>query len=81
MPTPVRCPAVEHPDPPLADPAALDPLLKRLADPAPVGADEEFPLGTLHGLETVYLGCNRIGADGVAALAERLADDDTVQAL
>ncbi|WP_116245802.1 gala protein [Nocardiopsis sp. FIRDI 009] len=46
-PTPVRCPAVEHPDAPPADPAALEPLLARLADPAPVAADEEFPLGTL----------------------------------
>lgn len=45
--TPVRCPAIEHPDLPLADPAGLDPLLARLADPAPVTADAVFPLGTL----------------------------------
>ncbi|MET8752081.1 gala protein [Streptomyces sp. NPDC004667] len=47
QPTPVRCPAIEHPDMPLADPAALDPLLARLADARPVEADEAFPLGTL----------------------------------
>ncbi|KIF02378.1 gala protein [Streptomyces sp. RSD-27] len=139
-PTPVRCPAIEHPDLPLADPAALDPLLARLALDRPVGADETFPLGTLradgrvdlckqglgpagaarllpaatasphavhlllgtnsiadegartlaaaltaagpeHGLHTLYLGCNRIGPDGVLALAGALAEDTTVRAL
>ncbi|MDE3724690.1 gala protein [Nocardiopsis sp. N85] len=45
--TPVRCPAIEHPDLPRADPAALEPLLARLADPAPVTEDETFPSGTL----------------------------------
>ncbi|MBJ6643387.1 gala protein [Streptomyces sp. BSE7-9] len=34
-----------------------------------------------HGLHTLYLGCNRIGPGGVAALAEALSDDDTVRAL
>ncbi|WP_242894668.1 hypothetical protein [Actinomadura litoris] len=46
-PAPVRCPAIEHPDVPPADPAALDPLLARLAEGAPPRADEGFPLGTL----------------------------------
>ncbi|MEW1638321.1 gala protein [Streptomyces sp. NPDC093801] len=139
-PTPVRCPAIEHPDLPLADPAGLDPLLARLAQDRPVEADETFPLGTLradgrvdlckqglgpagaarllpaatasphavhlllgtnsiadggartlaaaltaagpeHGLHTLYLGCNRIGPDGVLALAGALAEDTTVRAL
>lgn len=46
-PTPVRCPAIEHPDLPLVDPAALDPLIARLADPAVVESAECFPVGTL----------------------------------
>ncbi|MFF5973343.1 gala protein [Streptomyces sp. NPDC012769] len=141
--TPVRCPAIEHPDLPLADPALLGPLLHRLADARPVADDETFPLGTLradgrvdlckqglgpegaarllpaaaasphaahlllgtdalgdegarsvaavltaaretgvpHGVHTLYLGCNRIGPDGVTALAEALADDTTLRAL
>lgn len=49
QPMPVRCPAIEHPDIPLADPALLEPLLRRLAVERPVGADEVFPLGALRG--------------------------------
>ncbi|MEU9062327.1 gala protein [Streptomyces sp. NPDC048430] len=138
QPMPVRCPAIEHPDIPLADTALLDPLVTRLAAEPPVGADEVFPLGTLrgdgrvdlckqglgasgaarvmpalarsphaahvllgtnslgdegarsvadalrldgHGLRTVYLGCNRIEAEGAAALAGALGPDSTVRAL
>ncbi|WP_031015409.1 hypothetical protein [Streptomyces sp. NRRL F-5727] len=148
--TPVRCPAIEHPDLPLADPALLAPLVARLADTRPVADDETFPLGTLradgrvdlckqglgpdgaarllpaaagsphaahlllgtnslgdegarsvagvltaarntgsphhdtgtaHHIQTLYLGCNRIGPDGVTALADALAEDTTVRAL
>ncbi|MFE5723252.1 leucine-rich repeat domain-containing protein [Streptomyces erythrochromogenes] len=138
QPTPVRCPAIEHPDLPPADPAGLDPLLARLAADRPVETDETYPLGTLradgrvdlckqglgpagaarllpaaaasvhathlllgtnaigdtgartlaealaadrHGLHTLYLGCNRIGPDGVGSLAGALTDDTTVRAL
>ncbi|MFJ8648620.1 gala protein [Streptomyces sp. NPDC093546] len=138
QPTPVRCPAIEHPDIPLADPADLEPLLDRLRSAHPVETDETFPLGTVradgrvdlckqglgpagaarlmpvaassphaahvllgtnsigdtgarsvadalaagpHGLHTLYLGCNRIGPEGAAALAGRLAADTTVRAL
>ncbi|MFF3726768.1 gala protein [Streptomyces erythrochromogenes] len=138
QPTPVRCPAIEHPDLPPADPAGLDPLLARLAADRPVETDETFPLGTLradgrvdlckqglgpagaarllpaaaasahathlllgtnaigdtgartlaealaadrHGLHTLYLGCNRIGPDGVGSLAGALTDGTTVRAL
>ncbi|MGA5342775.1 gala protein [Streptomyces griseoincarnatus] len=155
QPTPVRCPAIEHPDVPAADPAGLDPLLSRLRSERAVEDDETFPLGTLradgrvdlceqglgaagaawlmpaaaaspharhvllgtnaigdegastvacalagrngpheghgphegqgphegHGLHTLYLGCNRIGPDGVTALADALSADDTVRAL
>ncbi|MEU0044556.1 gala protein [Streptomyces werraensis] len=149
QPTPVRCPAIEHPDVPAADPAGLDPLLARLGSDRAVEHDETFPLGTLradgrvdlckqglgaagaarlmpaaaaspharhlllgtnaigdegastvaralaeghgahethgpyegHGLHTLYLGCNRIGPDGVTALADVLSADATVRAL
>ncbi|MEV5419561.1 gala protein [Streptomyces albogriseolus] len=143
QPTPVRCPAIEHPDVPAADPAGLGPLLARLGSERAVEDDETFPLGTLradgrvdlckqglgaagaarlmpaaaaspharhvllgtnaigdegastvartlaagngphegHGLHTLYLGCNRIGPDGVTALADALSADDTVRAL
>ncbi|MEV5331373.1 gala protein [Streptomyces werraensis] len=143
QPTPVRCPAIEHPDVPAADPVGLDPLLARLGSDRAVEDDETFPLGTLradgrvdlckqgigaagaarlmpaaaaspharhlllgtnaigdegastvaraladghgpheaHGLHTLYLGCNRIGSDGVTALADVLSADDTVRAL
>ncbi|WP_242907076.1 gala protein [Actinomadura terrae] len=67
-PTPVRCPAIEHPDVPLADPAALDPLLARLAEGAPPEADEGFPLGTLCRDGRVDLCKRGLGAAGVARL-------------
>ncbi|MFD0683355.1 gala protein [Actinomadura fibrosa] len=67
-PTPVRCPATGHPDVPLADPAALGPLLARLADGAPLAGDETFPLGTLRGDGRVDLCKQGLGAAGVARL-------------
>ncbi|MGV9341268.1 gala protein [Streptomyces sp. NPDC003688] len=66
--TPVRCPAIEHPDLPLADPAALGPLLDRLADPVPPVADETFPLGTLRADGRVDLCKQGLGPDGAARL-------------
>ncbi|GGQ07672.1 hypothetical protein GCM10010249_27480 [Streptomyces roseolilacinus] len=66
--TPVRCPAIEHPDLPLADPAALDPLLVRLASAGPVGADETYPLGTLRADGRVDLCKQGLGPDGAARL-------------
>ncbi|MFJ8885330.1 gala protein [Streptomyces sp. NPDC102402] len=139
QPMPVRCPAIEHPDVPLVDVAALHPLSERLGSERTVGPDEVFPVGTLradgrvdlckqglgaagaallmpalarspharhvllgtnslgdegarsvadalrrvpgHGLRTVYLGCNRIGAGGAAALSAALSEDSTVRAL
>ncbi|MBE1537223.1 leucine-rich repeat domain-containing protein [Actinomadura algeriensis] len=65
-PTPVRCPAIEHPDVPAVDPAGLDPLLARLADGAPVSGDEPFPLGTLRADGRVDLCKQGLGAAGVA---------------
>lgn len=68
QPTPVRCPAIEHPDMPLADPAALDPLLARLADVRPVEADETFPLGTLRADGRLDLCKQGLGPAGAARL-------------
>ncbi|RAY16722.1 gala protein [Actinomadura craniellae] len=65
-PTPVRCPAIEHPDVPLADPAGLDPLLARLADPAPVTVTESCTLGTLQPDGRVDLCKQGLGAAGAA---------------
>ncbi|MEU5806145.1 gala protein [Streptomyces sp. NPDC047718] len=71
---PVRCPAIEHPDLPLTDPASLDPLLARLAAAEEVAADETFPLGTLRADGRVDLckqGLGPAGAARVAAVAAR----------
>jgi hypothetical protein len=68
QPTPVRCPAIEHPDLPLADPAGLAPLLARLSDPRPVEADETFPLGTLRTDGRLDLCKQGLGPAGAARL-------------
>ncbi|MEV7616798.1 gala protein [Streptomyces sp. NPDC089799] len=68
QPIPVRCPAIEHPDLPLADPAMLDPLLARLADDRPVAEDETYPLGTLRADGRVDLCKQGLGPDGAARL-------------
>ncbi|WP_049577445.1 gala protein [Nonomuraea sp. SBT364] len=154
-PVPVRCPApVPSTAPPGPEATGLEPLLARLADPAPVEAAETFPVGMLrpdgrvdlckqalgvagalrvlplavrspharhlllgtnsvgdtgaaaladalsaehpgevpgapspdraaggHRLETLYLGCNHISAEGAGRLAGWLAHDTTVRAL
>ncbi|MFF4578570.1 gala protein [Streptomyces sp. NPDC001389] len=67
-PTPVRCPAIEHPDLPLADPAGLDPLLARLAQDRLVEADEAFPLGTLRADGRVDLCKQGLGPAGASRL-------------
>jgi hypothetical protein len=66
--TPVRCPAIEHPDVPLADPAGLDPLLARLADPAEVETDETFPLGMVRPDGRIDLCKQGLGPVGAARL-------------
>ncbi|MEW1905056.1 gala protein [Streptomyces sp. NPDC086147] len=68
QPTPVRCPAIEHPDLPPADPARLDPLLARLASDRPVETDEAFPLGTLRTDGRVDLCKQGLGPAGAARL-------------
>lgn len=68
QPTPVRCPAIEHPDIPISDPAALEPLLARLRSARPVGADETFPLGTVRADGRVDLCKQGLGAVGAARL-------------
>ncbi|MFI6146894.1 gala protein [Streptomyces sp. NPDC051109] len=73
QPTPVRCPAIEHPDLPLADPAGLDPLLARLAAEDAVGADEAFPIGTLRADGRVDLCKQGLGPAGAARVAAAAA--------
>ncbi|MCX4622922.1 leucine-rich repeat domain-containing protein [Streptomyces albogriseolus] len=68
QPTPVRCPAIEHPDVPAADPAGLDPLLARLGSERAVEDDETFPLGTLRADGRVDLCKQGLGAAGAARL-------------
>ncbi|CAL9398340.1 hypothetical protein SUDANB6_01403 [Streptomyces sp. enrichment culture] len=68
QPTPVRCPAIEHPDMPIGDPAGLDPLLDRLRSARTVGTDETFPLGTLRADGRVDLCKQGLGAAGTARL-------------
>ncbi|MFF8534509.1 gala protein [Streptomyces sp. NPDC015532] len=66
--TPVRCPAIEHPDIPISEPAALEPLLVRLRSARPVEADETFPLGTVRADGRVDLCKQGLGAGGAARL-------------
>ncbi|MEV8037382.1 gala protein [Streptomyces sp. NPDC086182] len=68
QPTPVRCPAIEHPDIPLSDPAALQPLLDRLRSAQPVAADEVLPLGTVRADGRIDLCKQGLGAVGAARL-------------
>ncbi|WP_330241398.1 gala protein [Streptomyces sp. NBC_00525] len=66
QPIPVRCPAIEHPDLPLADPALLGPLLDRLAAHPPVEADETYPLGALRADGRMDLCKQGLGPAGAA---------------
>lgn len=68
QPTPVRCPAIEHPDVPICDPAALGPLLARLESVHPVEADEAFPLGTVRADGRIDLCKQGLGPEGAARL-------------
>ncbi|MFD8733307.1 gala protein [Streptomyces sp. NPDC059618] len=68
QPTPVRCPAIEHPDIPISEPAALEPLLARLRSGTPVEADETFPLGTVRADGRVDLCKQGLGPGGAARL-------------
>ncbi|MFH9331206.1 gala protein [Streptomyces althioticus] len=73
QPTPVRCPAIEHPDVPAADPAGLDPLLARLGSDRAVEDDETFPLGTLRANGRADLCKQGLGAAGAARLMPAVA--------
>lgn len=68
QPTPVRCPAIEHPDIAISDPAALEPLLTRLRSARPVEADETFPLGTVRADGRIDLCKQGLGTAGAARL-------------
>ncbi|MFD5542616.1 gala protein [Streptomyces sp. NPDC127079] len=66
QPTPVRCPAIEHPDIPISDPAGLEPLLDRLRSARPLETDETFPLGTVRADGRIDLCKQGLGAIGAA---------------
>lgn len=66
--TPVRCPAIGHPDMPLAALADLSPLLDRLASDRPVDGDEAFPVGTLRADGRVDLCKQGLGPEGTARM-------------
>ncbi|MFF4947984.1 gala protein [Streptomyces chattanoogensis] len=68
QPTPVRCPAIEHPDIPISDPAGLDPLLARLGAAQAVEGDETFPLGTVRADGRIDLCKQGLGAAGAGRL-------------
>ncbi|MFF3499987.1 gala protein [Streptomyces sp. NPDC003247] len=68
QPTPVRCPAIEHPDIPVVDPTRLDPLLARLRSARAVDTDETFPLGTVRADGRVDLCKQGLGPAGAARL-------------
>jgi hypothetical protein len=68
QPTPVRCPAIEHPDIPVGDPAGLDPLLARLRSARAPETDETYPLGTLRADGRVDLCKQGLGTAGAARL-------------
>ena len=68
QPTPVRCPAIEHPDIPIGDPVRLDPLLARLRSDRAVETDETFPLGTVRADGRVDLCKQGLGTAGAARL-------------
>ncbi|BFO15982.1 hypothetical protein SHKM778_23700 [Streptomyces sp. KM77-8] len=68
QPTPVRCPAIEHPDIPISDPSGLDPLLTRLRSARAVETDETFPLGTVRADGRVDLCKQGLGPAGAARL-------------
>ncbi|WP_030225766.1 hypothetical protein [Streptomyces sp. NRRL WC-3626] len=68
QPTPVRCPAIEHPDIPISDPSGLDPLVARLRSPRAVETDETFPLGTVRADGRVDLCKQGLGTAGAARL-------------
>lgn len=68
QPTPVRCPAIEHPDIPVSDPAVLEPLLDRLRSARPLETDETFPLGTVRADGRIDLCKQGLGAIGAARL-------------
>ncbi|GAA3451342.1 gala protein [Dactylosporangium matsuzakiense] len=69
----ISCPVLAAPAVPPADPALLQPLLDRLADPAAVAAIERFPLGTLQPDGRLDLCKQGLGADGVRRVLDQVA--------
>ena len=68
----IACPVIAVPAVPQADLADLSPLLRRLADPAPVNGTERFPLGTLQPDGRIDLCKQGLGAAGVTQVLDRV---------
>jgi Ran GTPase-activating protein (RanGAP) involved in mRNA processing and transport len=68
----IACPVLAVPAVPQADLADLSPLLRRLADPAPVRGTERFPLGTLQPDGRLDLCKQGLGAAGVTQVLDRV---------
>lgn len=68
----IACPVLAVPVVAQADLADLSPLLRRLADPAPVRGTERFPLGTLQPDGRVDLCKQGLGAAGVTQVLDRV---------
>jgi Ran GTPase-activating protein (RanGAP) involved in mRNA processing and transport len=69
----IACPVLAVPAVPPADLDDLAPLLRRLADPAPVHEAERFPLGTLQPDGRLDLCKQGLGAAGVTQVLDRVA--------
>ncbi|RKN27282.1 leucine-rich repeat domain-containing protein [Micromonospora musae] len=80
-PTPVRCPIIADPTAGLADPADFDPLLARLATPAPIADSEVYPRGTVRADGRLDLCKQGVGPVQTARIVAAAVDSPLVRHL
>ncbi|MEV6368016.1 gala protein [Micromonospora musae] len=80
-PTPVRCPVIADPTAGLADPADFDPLLARLATPAPIADSEVYPRGTVRADGRLDLCKQGVGPTQTARIVAAAVDSPLVRHL
>jgi Ran GTPase-activating protein (RanGAP) involved in mRNA processing and transport len=80
-PTPVRCPAITHPETGLADPGDFDALLDRLRTPAAATGAETYPRGTIQPDGRLDLCKQGVGPVLTARLANAAVDSTIVRHL
>ncbi|MEV6373748.1 gala protein [Micromonospora musae] len=80
-PTPVRCPIIADPTAGLADPADFDPLLARLATPAPIADSEVYPRGTVRADGRLDLCKQGVGPAQTARIVAAAVDSPLVRHL